>query len=194
MQLAQQIYQCCHLTGKFKLRSGLESDEYFDKYRFESDPVLLKQIAIGMADAVMQAGPLSQVGAFAGLEMGGIPIATALSLQTGIPQVFVRKEAKEYGTAKLAEGIDIGGMNLVVVEDVITTGGQVIKSAIELRNRGANILGVVCVILRDEKAIEILQGAGLGLLPLYVWKEGRLMTWKEWGYEAIQTGRGSSAR
>ncbi|GMR64254.1 hypothetical protein BAC7755_09240 [Bacillus sp. MN7755] len=87
----------------------------------------------------------------AGLEMGGIPVATALSLQTSIPVVFVRKEAKKYGTCKLAEGIDITGKNICVVEDVITTGGQILLSTKDLRELGAKVHHVLGVIERTKE-------------------------------------------
>src|SRR5690606_30706921 len=85
----------------------------------------------------------------AGLELGGVPVATALSLHTGLPAAFVRKEAKEYGTAKLAEGTTVEGRRVLVVEDVITTGGQVVASVGDLRDRGAEVIGVLCVIDRS---------------------------------------------
>src|SRR5438874_31274 len=102
------------LTGRFLLRSGATSEEYFDKYLFESDPVLLRAIAEAMAPLV----PPS-TDALAGLELGGVPLATALSRETGLATRFVRKEAKAYGTCRLAEGGDVDGARLVVVEDVI---------------------------------------------------------------------------
>src|SRR5512141_3059711 len=99
--LARRIYAVSHLVGTFKLRSGQISDQYFDKYLFESDPALLAEIASHMVKLIP---PETQV--LAGLEMGGIPVSTALSLKTGLPAVFVRKKAKEYGTAQLAAGMD----------------------------------------------------------------------------------------
>ena len=91
----------------------------------------------------------------AGLELGGVPISTALSLVTGIAQVLVRKEAKTYGTAKLAEGPDVEGRHLTVIEDVITTGGQVVLSTEELRSRGASVDTVLCVIDRRPTAAAV---------------------------------------
>ena len=132
--LANRVYDAAHLTGTFTLRSGTTSNEYFDKYRFEADPVLLRDIAEAMAPLVPDG-----IDALAGLELGGVPIATALSLHTGIPARFVRKEAKTYGTCLLAEGGDIEGMRLLVVEDVVTTGGQVLLSTADLRQRGAKV-------------------------------------------------------
>lgn len=159
--LARAIFEICHLTGTFKLRSGQVSHEYFDKYRFEARPEILREIAKQMA-------PLIPPGteALAGLEMGGIPVATALSLETGLPCVFVRKEAKDYGTCQFAEGLDIKGKTLCVIEDVITTGGQVLLSSQDLRQAGAKVEHVLCVIHRGAGA-DKLQEAGLTLKALF---------------------------
>lgn len=160
--LARRVYETAHLTGEFILRSGQVSDEYFDKYLFEGDPVLLRDIAHAMA-------PLVPAGtdALAGLELGGIPIVTMLSQVTGLPAVFVRKEAKEYGTCRLAEGGDIDGRRLTVVEDVVTTGGQVLLSCADLRARGALVDTVLCVIDREAGGPEAFAADGLALRPLF---------------------------
>lgn len=157
-ELANAIYKVSHLTGKFLLRSGQTSHEYFDKYRFESDPHLLKEIARQMVPLIPQGTEV-----LAGLELGGVPVATALSLATGLPAVFVRKEAKAYGTCKVAEGSDLQGKRILIIEDVITTGGQVILSADDLQKLGAHVQHVLCVLLREDSAIEKLKGKGLTL-------------------------------
>jgi orotate phosphoribosyltransferase len=144
--LAKQIYGVAYLTGSFLLRSGQTSTEYFDKYRFESQPKILAAIADHMAPLIP-----SGTEVLAGLEMGGIPIATALSLKTGIPAAFVRKQAKNYGTCKFAEGLELAGKNVCIIEDVITTGGQVILSTTDLRSLGAKIDNVLCVIHRGSQ-------------------------------------------
>src|SRR6476620_8473851 len=100
--LAADIDACCRLTGEFTLRSGQRATEYFDKYLFESDPALLGRVADQMLDLVPEGTEL-----LGGLERGGVPIVTALSVRTGLPALFVRKKAKEYGTCKLAEGPDV---------------------------------------------------------------------------------------
>jgi orotate phosphoribosyltransferase len=147
--LAQGIYKTAYLTGTFKLRSGQTSSEYFDKYRFEARPEILGVIAEHMSALIP---PGTEV--LAGLEMGGIPIATALSLLTGLPCVFVRKEAKEYGTCQFAEGLDVKGKKVCIIEDVITTGGQVVLSTKDLRSLGAQIQDVLCVIHRGSAKIK----------------------------------------
>ncbi len=160
-QSAQEIYNVAHLNGEFKLRSGLISNEYFDKYLFESNPTLLQEIANQLSQLIPAGTEV-----LAGLEMGGIPIATALSLKTGIPVVFVRKEAKSYGTCKLAEGIDIQNKNVCIIEDVVTTGGQIILSAEDLKKVGAKVKNVLCVIDRNQSGKENLLEAQLLLHSL----------------------------
>lgn len=165
-QLAREIFMTSHLTGRFVLRSGQISGEYFDKYQFESDPALLREIALRMAELVPAGTEI-----LAGLETGGIPLATMISQVLGLPAVFVRKKAKEYGTCKLAEGADFKGKKVCVVEDVVTTGGQIIKSADDLRKAGAHIDSVLCVILRDEKGRANLSADSLTLFPLFTMEE-----------------------
>lgn len=164
--LAAAIYNTAHITGDFLLRSGTRSTEYFDKYLFEAKPALLKAIAEHLA-------PLVPAGTdvLCGLELGGVPLATALSIHTGIPAAFVRKKAKEYGTCKIAEGSDINGKNILVVEDVITSGGQVVLSAADLRAHGANIVGAVCVIDRESGGADALKTIGINLTPLFTMTE-----------------------
>ena len=151
-ELAIKIYQKSHIIGDFLLRSGQRSNEYFDKYLFESDPKLLIEIIKQMKLNIPK-----ETDIIAGLEMGGIPLVTALSIETGIDSVFVRKKAKEYGTCKIAEGSDIKNKKVCIIEDVVTTGGQIIQSVQELRNKGAIIDTVLCVILRNKEAIELLK-------------------------------------
>jgi orotate phosphoribosyltransferase len=165
-ELGKQIYDAAHITGEFLLRSGQISNEYFDKYKFESIPELLDEIGTHMKELIPEESEI-----LAGLEMGGIPLSTVLSIKSGIPSVLVRKKAKEYGTRKLAEGSDFDNKKVCVIEDVVTTGGQIVTSVNELRERGAVIDDVICVILRDPKAYENLGNAGLKLTPLFTMEE-----------------------
>ncbi|CAN5589000.1 orotate phosphoribosyltransferase [soil metagenome] len=167
-QLAAALSAACTLTGRFTLRSGQVSNTYFDKYRFEGDPGLLDAVAEQLVELVPAGTEV-----LAGLELGGVPIATALSLRTGLPAAFVRKEAKAYGTARLAEGADVDGRRVLVVEDVVTTGGQVAISTTELRQRGARIDTVVCVLDRSGGEIGALRDAGLDLRSLFSFDELR---------------------
>ena len=160
--LARRIYQASHLTGSFVLRSGATSGEYFDKYRFESDPWLLRELAEAMA-GLLPAG----VDGLAGLELGGVPLATVLSQVTGLPAGFVRKQAKPYGTRRLAEGLDVEGRRLAVVEDVVTSGGAVVDSCRALRAEGAEVAVALCVIDREAGGAASLAGIGVELRPLF---------------------------
>lgn len=165
-QLAREIYEIAHLTGQFTLRSGQNSNEYFDKYLFESDPKILSKIAEELLNLVPEG-----IEVLAGLEMGGIPIVTALSLQSNIPAAFVRKKAKEYGTCKLAEGTNIVGRRICVIEDVITTGGQVVLSTNDLREAGAIVEDVICVIERNPEGRKKLEEIGLRVHSLFKMEE-----------------------
>ena len=103
--------------------------------------------------------------------MGGIPIATALSIETGIPVVFVRKKAKEYGTCKLAEGTDFRNKRVCIIEDVVTTGGQILLSTEDLRVCKAKLGNVMCVIERNPEGRKKLKEAGLELKALFTMEE-----------------------
>jgi orotate phosphoribosyltransferase len=156
--LAADIDACCRLTGSFTLRSGQVSSEYFDKYLFESDPALLARVVAAMVDLVPADTDL-----LGGLELGGIPIATVLSSRVEVPALFVRKKAKDYGTCKLAEGPDVAGRRVTLVEDVITTGGAVRDATRALREAGAVVEVVVCAIDRSPGDENPLADVGLEL-------------------------------
>lgn len=159
--LARRVDAVCRLTGRFVLRSGRVADEYFDKYQFEGDPALLREIAQALRPLVPDGTEV-----LAGLELGGIPIATALALATGLPAAFVRKQAKTYGTARLAEGPPLAGRRLTVVEDVVTSGGQVVASVRQLRELEAVVGDALCVIDREEGGTEALAAEGIRLHAL----------------------------
>jgi len=160
--LAREINETARITGNFRLRSGRTTTEYFDKYRFEAEPRLLDRIAGELSKLVP-----ANTEVLAGLEMGGIPVVTALGRHTGLPCTFVRKRAKSYGTAKLAEGAEVQGRQVLVVEDVVTSGGQVIISADDLRRLGARIDHALCVIDREEGGAEALAVQGIELISLF---------------------------
>ncbi|MBC7869175.1 orotate phosphoribosyltransferase [Candidatus Saccharibacteria bacterium] len=156
--LVQAISARSRLTGDFILRSGRTSNEYFDKYLFESDPKLIKEVADRMAALV-----LADAQMLGGLELGGVPLATLVGQTTGLPVLFVRKEAKQYGTRRLAEGGDPAGKRIVLIEDVVTSGGAVLDAAAAIRGLGGTVTDVVCAIDRQESGREALAAAGLTL-------------------------------
>lgn len=161
MRLAEDIDARCRLRGDFTLRSGLRTTEYFDKYLFEADPRLLRRVVDHMVPLLPDETEL-----LGGLELGGVPIATMLSSVTGLPALFVRKQAKAYGTCKLAEGNAIDGLVVTLVEDVVTTGGAVREAAVALRERGATVHTVVCAIDRSEVGSNRLHEVGIRTRPV----------------------------
>jgi orotate phosphoribosyltransferase len=165
-ELARTIYERTHLTGEFTLRSGAVSSEYFDKYLFESDPKLLRTIGEALVPLIP-----SSTDVLAGLELGGVPLATMLSQLTGLPALFVRKEAKTYGTCRLAEGGEVGNRRLTVIEDVVTSGGQVVASCRDLRERGAIVDHAVCVIDRESGGPKNLADIDVELRALFTMSE-----------------------
>jgi orotate phosphoribosyltransferase len=154
--LARDLDNCCRLSGKFLLRSGQVADEYFDKYLFESDPHLLGRIVDRMVPLIP---PNTEI--LGGLELGGVPLSTMLSSRTGLPTLFIRKRAKEYGNRRLAEGCKPTGRVVVLVEDVITTGGAVREAAEALRALGATVTHVVCAVDRSIPGSEPLLQDGI---------------------------------
>lgn len=165
-ELAKQIRAVSRLSGEFKLRSGNISDIYWDKYRFESNPKLLIAIVQEMAKLLP-----TECDGLAGLELGGIPLATAISLQTGIPCFYVRKEAKTYGTCNLIEGGVKEKSTLVVIEDVITTAGQVCTSIEQIRGEGHTVEHVVAAIDRQAGGEEKINAIGCSFASVFTQTE-----------------------
>lgn len=166
--LAARIHARAHLTGEFRLRSGRVSDEYFDKYLFEGDPRLLREIGEALTVLLPE-----RVDAVAGLVLGGVPLATIISQITGLPTLFVREQAKTYGTCRLAEGGDVAGRSVAVIEDVVSSGGAVIQACTELRRLGADVAAVLCVIDRESGGSARLAAQGLDLQSLFTMSDLR---------------------
>ena len=159
--LARRIVAAAHLTGTFELRSGQVSNEYFDKYRFEADPSLLRRIGTAMLPLIP-----AETTVLAGLEMGGIPLVTMLGQLTGLPTAFLRKEAKTYGTCRYAEGAELKGERVLMIEDVVSSGGAIIDTLKMLRGDGIEPMGALCVIDRETGGVENLANVGLELTAL----------------------------
>ena len=148
-ELIDKMKEIALLEGDFTLRSGKKSKWYFDKYRFEGIPGIMRSVAHHMARLIPEG-----TDRLAGIELGGIPMCTALSLETDIPSMFVRKKAKEYGTSAQVEGVHSPEDRILIIEDVVTTGGQAIEMIRQLREDKLNIIGVIAVLNRNEGAAE----------------------------------------
>jgi orotate phosphoribosyltransferase len=155
-ELAQAIKQAAYLEGDFVLSSGKRSKYYLDKWRFETDPHLLRQVAKALA-VLLPSPPPDRL---AGVELGGVPLAAAVALETGIPYLIVRRGAKEYGTGREVEGAWEPGHRVVLVEDVLTTASQAIAAAGRLTKLGLQVERVIYVIDREEGAEANLREAG----------------------------------
>ena len=164
--LAKTLFASSRLEGMFRLRSGVESREYFDKYRFEAEPRLLRAITEAIAPLVPASAEI-----LTGLELGGVPLATLLAQQTGHTTRFVRKAAKSYGTRELVEGGPVGQRRVVIVEDVVTSGGAILEAVRALRALGAEVADAVCVIDREAGGASALAGEGVRLRPLFLYRE-----------------------
>lgn len=144
------------------LRSGKRSNRYFDKFLFETDPQLLKRIGRHLAELVP---PETQ--RLAAPELGAVLLGGAVSMETGLPLVLVRKEPKGYGTAKQLEGRYAGGERVTVIEDVVTTGGDSLRSAQVLRDAGLEVIRLVVVLDRGEGGEDNIEAAGIPYSPLF---------------------------
>ena len=170
-RLAQELYEVAICRGPIRLRSGEFTTEYFDKYLFEADPRLLSRICEELRVFVPENTDI-----IAGLELGGMPIATVLSQITRLPLRLVRKHAKGYGTAKIFEGGPIRGKRLIIVEDVVTSGGAVIHAVKALRGEGAIVQDVLCVLEHECGGPATLKQFGLRLHRLFSMDELRRFT------------------
>ena len=160
--LARELVKASYLKGDFVLRSGRRSNRYFDKFLFETDPTLLKELARHLAPLVPP-----QTQRLAAPELGAVLLGGAVSMETGLPLVLVRKEPKGYGTAKQLEGRFAAGERVTVIEDVVTTGGDSLRSVQVLRDAGLEVIHLVVVLDRGEGGEENIREAGLPYSPLF---------------------------
>jgi orotate phosphoribosyltransferase len=153
--IGKQILEAAYLEGDFVLRSGRRSKYYLDKYLFETRPAILAALAEMFAAHVT-----GEVDRIVGPELGAVALAAAVSLKTGKPFVIARNAKKDYGTARQFEGELKAGERVLLVEDVVTSGGQVLESAKALREAGVQVVEIVAVIDRQEGGREAIQAAG----------------------------------
>lgn len=161
-ELARQLVAVAYLKGDFLLASGRRSQYYFDKYRFETRPDLLRAVAALM---VQRIPPGTQ--RLAGPELGAVALAAAASLASGLSFLIVRGEAKAHGTASRIEGLFDPGDRVVVLEDVMTSGGSAISAARELTEGGCRVVKIIAVIDREEGARDAVRAAGFEMDALF---------------------------
>ena len=164
--LVERIKSLAVLHGDFTLRSGKKSKYYVDKYRFETQPDVLKALGKMLAERVTP-----DIDRLAGPELGAVALAAAAAMECGKPFVLIRNRKKDYGTSKQIEGELKAGEKVLIIEDVLTTGGQVLESVQSLREAGAVVERIVAIIDRMEGARANIEGAGLKFDALFTTKD-----------------------
>jgi orotate phosphoribosyltransferase len=159
--LTESLKECgAFKTGEFILTSGKKSNFYVDIKQASTKPKILKEIAMSMAKLVKNEDKI------AGMELGAVPLAVALSLETDIPYIVIRKAQRAHGTTKLIEGDIQEGDSILLVEDVTTTGSSLLRAAEIIKNAGGSVDRAIVVVDREEGALELLKESGLSLVPL----------------------------
>ena len=160
-ELVELLKECGAIQfGRFVLTSGAISDYYIDIKKAITNPKVLKKIAKAMVEYTESYDVL------AGMELGALPLVVALSLETNIPYAIVRKEKKQHGTGKQIEGEDVKNKKVLIIEDVTTTGGSVIKTLQVLRENNAKVDEVVVVVDREGGAEEKLHDLDVSFIPI----------------------------
>lgn len=170
-QLAERIRAVAYLEGDFTLRSGKKSTFYVDKYLFETQPDILSELGRRLAE---RRSPRTTL--IAGAELGGVALAAAASIASGLPFVIMRNARKDYGTSTMYEGKLSPGEIVLLVEDIATTGGQVLEAAKVIRESGATVEKIVAVVDRGQGAAENIQKAGFEFNALFNSRDLRLPT------------------
>lgn len=164
-ELGRLIVERSLLEGDFVLRSGRRSTWYLDKYRFETEPELLRALGARLAEAVRTHEP--DADRLAGPALGAVALAASASMASDVPFIIVRGETKEYGTAKRVEGPFEPGELVCVVEDVVTSGGALVEAVSALRHEGLVVRNALCVVDREEGGSDALARLGVRLRPLF---------------------------
>jgi orotate phosphoribosyltransferase len=164
-ELARGLRDAAYLEGDFLLRSGRRSRYYLDKYRFETLPHLLRPLGEAIAATIAEHEP--DAARIAGPELGAVALAASASLESGLPFLIVRKAAKDYGTSNRLEGVHAAGERVLLVEDVVTTGGAALEAVQALREAGLEVRTAVCVVDREEGGVDAFARQAVRLRPLF---------------------------
>lgn len=159
--LADRVHGAATVTGAYQLPDGCVIDSYFDEYRIAADPALLREVGAALACLVPPT-----VDVLAGLELGGVPFALAASAATGLPVVLVRKTRKPYGTRRQVEGRPLGGARVALVDDVLRSGGQMLRAARAVTAAGGRPTAAVVILARTGPGRAALAAEGISLRHL----------------------------
>ena len=164
-ELGALLVERALLEGDFVLRSGRRSSWYVDKYRFETEPEILRELGAALAQAVEACEP--NAARLAGPALGAVALAASAAMASGRPFIIVRGETKEYGTAKRIEGPFESGELVCLLEDVVTSGGALAEAVSAVREEGLVVRNAVCVVDREEGGSDALARIGVRLRPLF---------------------------
>jgi len=164
-ELGRLLVERALLEGDFVLRSGRRSTWYLDKYRFETEPELLRVLGVRLANTAREHEP--EAVRLACPVLGAVALATSASMASGLPFIIVRDAAKEYGTARRTEGLFEEGELVCLLEDVVTTGGALVEAVLALRDEGLIVRNAVCVVDREEGGSDALARLGVRLRALF---------------------------
>jgi orotate phosphoribosyltransferase len=164
-ELGALLVERALLEGDFVLRSGKHSSWYLDKYRFETEPDILRALGDALAEAVEECEP--EAVRLAGPALGAVALAASAAMASGLPFIIVRGETKEYGTAKRIEGPFESGELVCLLEDVVTSGGALAEAVAAVREEGLVVRHAVCVVDREEGGSDALARLGVRLRPLF---------------------------
>ena len=176
-ELGRRLLDVALLEGDFTLRSGRRSRWYLDKYRFETDPVILRELGERIAAAIREAEP--ETVRVAGPALGAVALAASAAMASGLPFIIVRGETKEYATGNRIEGPYASGEVVCLVEDVVTSGGALCEAVEAVRTAGLVVRHAVCVVDREEGGADALARLGVRLAALY--RAGELLAEREQG-------------
>jgi orotate phosphoribosyltransferase len=165
VELGRLVVERALLEGDFVLRSGTRSTWYLDKYRFETEPELLRALGERLARVALACEP--DAVRLAGPALGAVALAASAAMASGRPFIIVRGEAKEYGTGKRIEGPFEPGELVCLLEDVVTSGGALAESVSAVRDEGLVVRHAVCVVDREEGGSDALARLGVRLRPLF---------------------------
>ena len=176
-ELGALLVERALLEGDFVLRSGRRSSWYLDKYRFETEPEILRALGGALAEAARECEP--DAVRLAGPALGAVALAASAAMASGLPFIIVRGETKEYGTAKRIEGPFDSGELVCLLEDVVTSGGALAEAVSAVRGEGLVVRHAVCVVDREEGGADALARVGVRLAALY--RAGELLPEREQG-------------
>ncbi|HEY6113337.1 MAG TPA: orotate phosphoribosyltransferase [Gaiellaceae bacterium] len=164
-ELGALLVERALLEGDFVLRSGRRSSWYLDKYRFETEPAILRELGTALAAAVEECEP--DAVRLAGPALGAVALAASAAMASELPFIIVRGETKEYGTAKRIEGPFESGELVCLIEDVVTSGGALAEAVSAVRDEGLVVRNAVCVVDREEGGSDALARLGVRLRSLF---------------------------